>query len=105
MPVALRCVNSRRYGKDADAGVVLGAGTVVAPMRRGALDWSGEERSLALLSIALSAPVDAALLGKLRRAGRLWRGARRASPISIWRSSACRRSTTSRRSGSSSLTG
>jgi hypothetical protein len=57
----------------AEAGLVLGAGTVVAPMRRGGtLDLSGEDRILALLAAALSAPVSAAVLGKLRRASELW---------------------------------
>jgi hypothetical protein len=56
-------------------GLVLGAGTLVAPMRRGggdALDLSGEDRVLALLAVAFSAPVNAAVLGKLRRASELW---------------------------------
>jgi hypothetical protein len=57
----------------AEAGLVLGAGTVVAPMRRGGtLDLSGEDRILALLAAALSAPADPAVLGKLRRASELW---------------------------------
>jgi hypothetical protein len=52
---------------------VLGAGTFVAPMRRGdTLDLSGEDRILALLAAAYSAPVDPAVLGKLRHAGELW---------------------------------
>ena len=60
-----------------EAGLVLGAGTFVAPMRRGggdaaALDLSGEDRILALLAAAFSAPVDAAVLAKLRHAAELW---------------------------------
>jgi hypothetical protein len=58
-----------------EAGLVLGAGTLVAPMRRGGgdtLDLSGEDRILALLSAAFSAPVDAAVLVKLRHAAELW---------------------------------
>ena len=59
------------------AGLVLGAGTSVAPMRRdgeGAetLDLSGEDRILALLAAAFSAPVKATLLVKLRHASALW---------------------------------
>ena len=59
------------------AGLVLGAGTSVAPMRRdgeGAetLDLSGEDRILALLAAAFSAPVKATLLVKLRHASELW---------------------------------
>jgi hypothetical protein len=59
-----------------DAGLVLGAGTLVAPIRRNdtdaTLDLSGEDRILALLSAVYSAPVNPALLGKLRRAAELW---------------------------------
>ena len=60
-----------------EAGLVLGAGTSVAPMRRdgeGAetLDLSGEDRILALLTAAFSAPVNAAVLVKLRHASALW---------------------------------
>jgi hypothetical protein len=60
-----------------DAGLVLGAGTSVAPMRRdgeGAetLDLSGEDRILALLAAAFSAPVNAAVLTKLQHASTLW---------------------------------
>jgi hypothetical protein len=61
-----------------DAGLVLGAGTLVAPMRRGggdaaALDLSGEDRILALLAAAFAAPVNAAaVLAKFRRASELW---------------------------------
>lgn len=60
-----------------EAGLVLGAGTLVASMRRGGgdaetLDLSGEDRVLTLLAAAFSAPVDAAVLGKLRRASELW---------------------------------
>jgi len=60
-----------------EAGLVLGAGTSVAPMQRdgeGAetLDLSGEDRILALLATAFSAPVNAALLVKLRHASKLW---------------------------------
>ena len=56
---------------------MLGAGTLVAPMRRGGgdaagLDLSGEDRILALLAVAFAAPVNPAVLGKLRRAGELW---------------------------------
>ena len=56
---------------------MLGAGTCVAPMRRdgeGAetLDLSGEDRILALLTAAFSAPVNAAVLVKLRHASALW---------------------------------
>jgi hypothetical protein len=59
------------------AGLMLGAGTCVAPMRRGGgdagrLDLSGEDRILALLTVAFSAPVNAALLIKLRHASELW---------------------------------
>ncbi len=48
---------------------MLGAGTSVAPMRRDGedtetLDLSGEDRILALLAAAFSAPVKAALLVK-----------------------------------------
>ncbi|MGB6174879.1 MAG: hypothetical protein WBF43_00730, partial [Methylocella sp.] len=54
-------------------GLVLGAGTLVAPMRRGGgdaatLDLCGEDRILALLAAAFAAPVDAAVLAKLRHA-------------------------------------
>ncbi|MGO9675187.1 MAG: hypothetical protein ACLPSF_13645 [Methylocella sp.] len=85
------------------AGLVLGAGTVLAPMRRNAagadsLDLSGEDRILAALTATFLAPVDAALLGKLRRA------AKKASRRFIspgWR---CRGSTKSRRSASFSPT-
>ncbi len=60
-----------------DAGLVLGAGTILAPMRRdgaGAeiLDLSGEDRILAALTATFLAPVDIALLGKLRHASDLW---------------------------------
>src|ERR1700730_9776789 len=59
-----------------EAGLVLGAATVLAPMRHGGdaetLELSGADRILALLSAAFAAPVDAALLGKLRRASELW---------------------------------
>ena len=60
-----------------EAGLVLGAGTSVAPMRRdgeGAetLDLSGEDRILALLAAAFSAPVNAAVLTKLQHASTLW---------------------------------
>jgi len=60
-----------------EAGLVLGAGTSVAPIRRdgeGAetLDLSGEDRILALLTAAFSAPVNAAVLIKLRHASKLW---------------------------------
>ena len=57
-----------------EAGLVLGAGTLVAPMRRGGgtLDLSGEDRILALLAAAFSAPVNPAVLAKLRRAAELW---------------------------------
>jgi hypothetical protein len=54
---------------------VLGAGTLVAPIWRGGgdtLDLSGKDRILALLAAAFSAPVDAAVLGKLRHAAELW---------------------------------
>lgn len=51
-----------------DAGLVLGAGTLVAPMRRGALDLSGEDRILTLLAAAFSGPLNPAVLAKLRRA-------------------------------------
>ena len=57
-----------------EAGLVLGAGTLVAPMRRGGgtLDLSGEDRILALLAVAFSAKVNPAVLAKLRRAAELW---------------------------------
>jgi len=60
-----------------DAGLALGAGTILAPMRRdgtGAegLDLSGEDRILAALTATFLAPVDIALLGKLRHASALW---------------------------------
>jgi len=60
-----------------EAGLMLGAGTCVAPMRRdggdaGGLDLSGEDRILALLAAAFSAPVNAAVLVKLRHASALW---------------------------------
>ena len=53
---------------------MLGAGTLVAPMRRGGgtLDLSGEDRILALLAVAFAAPVNPAVLAKLRRAAELW---------------------------------
>jgi hypothetical protein len=59
------------------AGLMLGAGTCVASMRRGGgdagrLDLSGEDRILALLTVTFSAPVSAALLVKLRHASKLW---------------------------------
>jgi hypothetical protein len=58
------------------AGLTLGA-TLLAPLRRNAsgvenLDLCGEDRILAALTAALMAPVDAAILGKLRRASDLW---------------------------------
>jgi len=61
----------------AKAGLVLGAGTILAPMRRNGagaeiLDLSGEDRILAALTAAFLAPVDVALLGKLRQASDLW---------------------------------
>lgn len=71
----------------AEAGLALGAGTVLAPMRRdgaGAetLDLSGEDRILAALTAAFLAPVDVALLGKLRHASDLWsRGERSLAQI------------------------
>jgi hypothetical protein len=60
-----------------EAGLVLGAGTILAPMRRdgaGAeiLDLSGEDRILAALTATFLAPVNIALLGKLRHASDLW---------------------------------
>jgi hypothetical protein len=60
-----------------EAGLALGAGAFVAPMRRGGgdaatLDLSGEDRILALLAAAFSAPVNAAVLAKLRHASELW---------------------------------
>jgi hypothetical protein len=60
-----------------EAGLVLGAGTSVAPMRRDGegvetLDLSGEDRILALLTVAFSAPVNAILLVKLRHASAVW---------------------------------
>jgi hypothetical protein len=60
-----------------EASLMLGAGTSVAPMRRDGegvetLDLSGEDRILALLTVAFSAPVNAAVLVKLRRASELW---------------------------------
>ena len=60
-----------------EAGLMLGAGTCVASMRRGGgdagrLDLSGEDRILALLTVTFSAPVSAALLVKLRHASKLW---------------------------------
>ena len=53
---------------------MFGAGTLVAPMRRGGdtLDLSGEDRILALLSAAFAAPINPAVLGKLRRAAEVW---------------------------------
>ena len=61
----------------AEAGLVLGAGTILAPMRRNAtgaeiLDLSGEDRILAALTATFLAPVGAALLAKLRHASDLW---------------------------------
>jgi len=61
----------------AEAGLVLGAGTVLAPMRRNAagaesLDLSGEDRILAALTATFLAPVDVAFLGKLHHASDLW---------------------------------
>ena len=61
-----------------DAGLVLGAGTVLAKRRISAeaseLDLDlAEERILALLSIAYSRPVDPAVLGNIRRASAAWR--------------------------------
>ena len=66
-----------------EAGLALGAGTVLVPMQRNAagaprFDLSGEDRILAALTAAFMAPVDAAILGKLRRACDLW--ARRKKP-------------------------
>jgi hypothetical protein len=60
-----------------DAGLVLGAGTILAPMQRdGAgvetLDLSGEDRILAALAATFLAPVEVALLAKLRHASDLW---------------------------------
>jgi hypothetical protein len=60
-----------------EAGLMLGAGTSVAPLRRDgegaeSLDLSGEDRILALLAAAFSAPVKAALLIKLQHASELW---------------------------------
>ncbi len=59
-----------------DAGLALGA-TLLAPLRRGAagvetLDLSGEDHIVAALTATFLAPVDVALLGKLRRACDLW---------------------------------
>jgi len=60
-----------------EAGLMLGAGTPISPMRRDGegvetLYLSGEDRILALLTVAFSAPVNAALLIKLRHASKLW---------------------------------
>jgi hypothetical protein len=60
-----------------EAGLVLGAGTVLAKRRMSSrtseLDLElAEERSLALLSIAYSRPVDPAILGNIRRASKAW---------------------------------
>ncbi|MGB6176258.1 MAG: hypothetical protein WBF43_07955, partial [Methylocella sp.] len=58
-----------------EAGLVLGAGTVVAPMSRDGgwtLDLSGEDRILALLAVAFSGQVNPAVLAKLRRAAEVW---------------------------------
>jgi hypothetical protein len=60
-----------------DAGLALGAGTILAPMRRdgtGAegLDLYGEDRILAALTATFLASVDVALLAKLRHASDLW---------------------------------
>jgi hypothetical protein len=62
-----------------EARLALGAGTVLAPVRRDAagaesFDLSGGDRILAALTAAFMAPVDAALLGKLRRPCHLWAG-------------------------------
>ena len=87
-------------------GLVLGAGTLVAPMRRGggdALDLSGEDRVLALLAVAFSAPVNAAVLAKLRLRRSFGHKATNASRKFIWRICARRNSKArNRRSGSSS---
>jgi hypothetical protein len=88
-----------------EAGLVLGAGTLVAPMRRGAaaLDLSGEDRILALLAVAFAAPVDAAVLAKLRLRRSFGHKATNASRKFIWRICARRNSKArNRRSGSSS---
>ncbi|ACK51924.1 hypothetical protein Msil_3013 [Methylocella silvestris BL2] len=50
--------------------------TVLTPLRRegrgASLDVSGEDRALALLRVGFAAPVDARILSKLLRAGRLF---------------------------------
>ncbi|SFK11114.1 hypothetical protein [Methylocapsa palsarum] len=93
----------RRHLEIAEAGLVLGAGTVIAPLRRegrgASLDVSGEDRVLALLRAGFSAPVDARILPKLRRAVNFSQRAKRRWRISIWRSSACRPLAKIRRSG------
>ena len=92
-----------------EAGLVLGAGTSVAPMRRdgeGAetLDLSGEDRILALLTAAFSAPLNAACSPNCGMRRRFGRRATKASRKSIWNICACQSSKMrNRRSGSSSL--
>jgi hypothetical protein len=59
------------------AGVVLGAGSFLAPMRRDsagreAFDLSGEDRILALLAAAFGRPGGGGALATLRRASELW---------------------------------
>jgi len=59
-----------------EAGLALGA-TILARLRRSAagvetLDLSDEDRIVAALTATFLAPVDVALLGKLRRACDLW---------------------------------
>jgi hypothetical protein len=59
-----------------DAGIVLGPGTVLAPMEtdaRGRLRLAFDARgAAAMLCTALERPVDPRLLGKMRRAAELW---------------------------------
>jgi hypothetical protein len=87
---------------------MLGAGTCVAPMRRGGgdagrLDLSGEDRILALLTVAFSAPVNAALLVKLRHASALWaQGDKSLAQIHLEQLRLPKLKTGNRRSGSSS---
>ena len=64
----------------AEDGVVLGAGTVLAPLDRSAghvtglvLDDAAEERLLALLAAAYRRPVELRVLGNIARASQHWR--------------------------------
>lgn len=57
-------------------GLVLGAGTVLSPREPGDADRlmvdGNEPRVLTLLSVAYGRPIDASILGNIRRASRQW---------------------------------